>query len=401
MSQGMSRTSGWRLSAGSTGFFGAVVFSAAIFGSVWAQTAAPPEIGSLEELGRALFADPNLSRTRSQSCISCHSPELAFTDPRELGAVAGAVSLGADGRLLGDRNAPSVAYASLTPEFHVTAEGEAIGGFFWEGRAINLEEQAGGPPVNPAEMGMPDKESVVARIKENRAYVSAFTSLLGEAVFNDAGRAYTAITKAIAAFERTPQFNLFDSKYDRSLRGEAKLSEQETLGRDLFFSNSRSSCSGCHVSGEEGASGKEVFSNFRYYNIGVPANRTVRALNGAKPDYIDAGLSANPAMSGSPHDGKFKVPSLRNVAITGPYMHNGVFKDLRTVLLFHQRFSQNAANTVLNPETGQPWENPETPENLAFEQLKKAPAIDDRDIDALVAFLKTLTDRRYEQLLER
>ncbi len=130
-----------------------------------------------------MFADSNLSRTRSQSCISCHSPELGFTDPRELGAVGGAVSLGANGRSLGDRNAPSVAYASLTPELHFTADGEAIGGFFWDGRARNLEEQAGGPPLNPAEMGMPDKKSVVARIKENPSYVSAFRSLFGEPVF--------------------------------------------------------------------------------------------------------------------------------------------------------------------------------------------------------------------------
>lgn len=97
-------------------------------------------------------------------------------------------------------------------------------------------------------------------------------------------------------------------------------------------------------------------------------------------------------MSGS-HDGKFKVPSLRNVAITGPYMHNGVFIDLRTGLLFHQRFSPSAADA--------PWENPETAGTLALEQLKKAPAIGGREIDALVAFLKTLTDKRYEQLLRR
>lgn len=84
-------------------------------------------------------------------------------------------------------------------------------------------------------MGNPDKKSVVARIKENTAYVSAFRSLFGEAVFGDGGRAYAAMTKAIAAFERTAQFSLSNSKYDRSLRGEAKLSEEEALDRDPFL----------------------------------------------------------------------------------------------------------------------------------------------------------------------
>ncbi len=209
------------------------------------------------------------------------------------------------------------------------------------------------------------------------------------------------MTKAIAAFERTPQFSLFKFQVRPLAPRRSNFRRRGSAGTRPVLFEFTIKLRRMSLGGGAGLSGKEVFSNFRYYNIGVPANRAVRALNGSKPDYGDAGLSANPAVSGSPHDGKFKVPSLRNVAVTGPYMHNGVFKDLRAVLLFHQRFSQNAANTALNPETGQPWENPETPENLAFEQLKKAPAIDGRDIDALVAFLKTLTDKRYERLLRR
>ncbi|MCK9910409.1 hypothetical protein MXD81_14790, partial [Microbacteriaceae bacterium K1510] len=114
------------------------------------------------------------------------------------------------------------------------------------------------------------------------------------------------------------------SKYDRYLRGEEKLTKQEELGRVLFFSNQFTNCSQCHRLDTIGASEKEPFSNFAYHNIGVPANVAVHAANG-KP--ADRGLSANPAIKGTSQEGamagKFKVPTLRNVAVTAPYMHNG------------------------------------------------------------------------------
>lgn len=385
--------------ARATAGFAALALAAGLFSNAaCAQTAARPAIDSTEKLGRALFFDLNLSSTRTQGCVSCHSPELAFTDPRELGKVEGAVSLGADGRSLGDRNAPTVSYAGFAPIFHRGADGEPVGGFFWDGRAATLAEQAGGPPLNPVEMAMPDKASVVARLKENAAYAEAFKNLFGDAILDDVELAYAAMTKAIAAYELTGEVSPFDSKYDRSLRGKATLSDEEARGRDLFFSRERASCSECHLS--NAAAGKEVFSNFNYYNLGVPPNRTVRGLNGVKPGGVDKGLSANPAISSVSQDGKFKVPTLRNVAITGPYMHNGVFKELRTVLLFHQRLSDKGGALETNPETGAAWDAPEIPANLA-ERLRDAPSLTDGDIDALIAFLKTLTDERYERLLGR
>ncbi len=113
---------------------------------------------------------------------------------------------------------------------------------------------------------------------------------------------------------------------------------------------------------------------------------------------MDTGLASNPAVSGAAHDGKFKVPGLRNVAITGPYMHNGIFKELRTVLAFHQRLSPDGPQ--INPETGQPWVSPEVPANLALDKLRTAPALNESETAALIAFLKTLTDRHYERLLD-
>ena len=115
---------------------------------------------------------------------------------------------------------------------------------------------------------------------------------------------------------------------------------------------------------------------------------------------MDHGLLENPAVEDKAQDGKFKVPSLRNVAVTGPYMHNGVFKDLRTVVLFYDKYNSKSAKRQINPETGKPWGPPEVPGTLSMTELEHGPALKDQRIDALVAFLKTLTDKRYEPLLE-
>lgn len=351
-------------------------------------------------LGQSLFFDVNLSLNRTQSCASCHMPDRGFSDGRD--TAAGAASLGDDGTSIGDRNAPTAAYARFVPAFGRTAKGEWAGGLFHDGRAATLEDQAGGPPLNPGEMGMPSKAAVVQRLKENPDYVASFEALFGAGVLDSDERGYAAMTQAIAAFERSAEFAPFDSKYDRFLRGEVKLTEEEELGRVLFFSNQFTNCNKCHqlnsLAGGEG----ETFSNYSFHNIGVPVNAALRSDNGSAPGRIDPGLAGNPAVDGDPAQrGKFKTPTLRNVAVTGPYMHNGAFKDLRTVVLFYNKYNSKSAKRQINPETGETWAPPEMAENLSREELEFGPALKDREIDALVAFLRTLTDRRYEPLLDR
>ena len=120
-------------------------------------------------------------------------------------------------------------------------------------------------------------------------------------------------------------------------------------------------------------------------------NTAVRQANGSKPGHIDHGLLENPAVTDKAQDGKFKVPTLRNVAVTGPYMHNGVFKDLRTTVLFYNRYNTKDPDRLINPETAKPFRVPEVPATLSVKELTHGPALDDKRIDALVAFLKTLT----------
>lgn len=369
------------------------------FTSVLAIAMATPGLAfdSLEELGEALFFDVNLSKNRTQSCATCHDPEYGFVDPRETD-VGRAVSLGDDGESLGDRTAPTAAYAMFTPEFEQLDKKAWRGGMFWDGRAAGLDGQAGGPPLNPIEMGMPDEASVVARLSENTDYVASFKALFGDAVWDGDTAAYDAMTQAIAAFERTDLFAPFDSKYDRFLKGEVDLTAEEELGRVLFFSEQFTNCNLCHQLRTSPIAGDETFTNYEYHNIGVPVNAAVRAANGV--DGPDLGLLANPDIDSADAGGRYKVPTLRNVAITAPYMHNGVFKDLRTVVLFYNKYNTLDKDRQINPETDKPWAMPEIPQNLAVTELIHGPALDDKRIDALVAFMKTLTDQRYEHLLE-
>lgn len=357
---------------------------------------AEPSDWTLERLGEALFFETSLSANRTQSCATCHDPEHAFTDPRET-EVGRAVSLGDDGESLGDRNAPTLGYVALSPTFQRLENGHYAGGFFHDGRAKTLEDQAAGPPLNPLEMGMPDHASIASRLQVNPDYVAAFSVHFSSETLNDPDAAIAAMTQAIAAFERTETFMPFDSKYDRYLHGEASLTAEEELGRQLFFDPDKTNCSLCHQAHMRADHPRETFTNYRYHNIGVPVNDHVRAVNGAAKD---DGLLANPAVDHLAQAGRFKVPTLRNVAVTGPYMHNGVFEDLETVVRFYLKFTSLDKDRQINPKTGERWRIPETPKTLAVSELIKGEDLSEREINALVAFMRTLTDARYEHLLE-
>lgn len=377
-----------------------------------------------ELLGKALFSDKNLSFARTQSCATCHNPEHGFVDERKnspQGTVS-AFSLGDDGVSRGDRNAPTAGYAHLSPVFFngeskrplnkkLPAYKGYIGGQFWDGRAATLADQAKGPPTNPAEMAMADKASVVQRIKDNNDYVLAFERLYGADVFNSAEVAYDKMADSIAAFESTAAFSPFDSKFDKSVQSPPayvyKSGSLAKRGKDKFGTGQFNNCASCHQLNNVYPVAKEVFTSFEYHNIGVPGN-------GGK---IDVGLSGIDALKQDAdkdlHKGKFKVPTLRNVAVTAPYMHNGVFNSLETVVAFyeharkrsaHEKNPASPADTSHNPETNQAWEDPEINMNISLDELAMGEELtnqaDDNIQKALVCFMMTLTDARYEHLLD-
>jgi cytochrome c peroxidase len=374
-----------------------------------------------EKLGESLFFDQNLSLDRKTSCATCHDPEHAFVDARfsrdgvdQSVFIHGALSVGDDGSALGGRNTPTAAYAMLSPEFTIT-KGEPKGGQFHDGRAVSLKDQAMRPLLDQAEMMMESKAAVIDRIEENSDYVEAFKALYGEDIFDDINASYDAMGESIAAFEKTDEFAPFDSKYDRyvACKENGRLTSQclsegnwtiiEQGGMDIFFRPNNSSCVNCHQLKPQSEASGETFTNYEYHNIGTPkntlavqaramlglgeANTTEHGVYGAYPDKVNASK-----------DGAVKVPTLRNVAVTAPYMHNGVFNELRTVLEFYDHIG-GPNRRPNNPETDQAWGTPDVNGTINHEDLAMQ-ELTDAEIDALEAFLKTLTDRRYEHLLK-
>jgi len=352
-------------------------------------------------LGRQLFSDTRLSLNQNQSCATCHNPDKGFIDDRDNG-VASAVSLGDDEVSLGNRNSPTVSYASLAPDF-IWNNQNARGGQFMDGRADNLTDQAGQPFLNALEMGMPNQASVIERIVAVPEYVAAFEALYGASVFDNTDTAFNALTDSIASFQQTQEVSPFDSKYDRAIAGTYTLTNAERNGQDLFFSN-RTNCLECHhVNNLPNVSPSELFTNHEYENIGVPANAslnsTLQSL-GQQAELTtngDQGLFENPAVNNNNATrGRFKIPTLRNVAVTGPFMHNGVFANLQTVIHFYDHQGGGNNRRPINPETNQPWDNPEVNININNNDLR-TPGINNADVNNLECFLRALTDAQFEE----
>ena len=214
---------------------------------------------SIEQLGEMLFFDVSLSKNKTQSCSTCHNPEHGFVDDRDNG-IGSMVSLGDNLKSRGNRNAPTAAYAMMSPHFHFDTKKQLyVGGQFLDGREKTLAGQAGGPPLNPVEMRMSDKKMVVDRLKKNPQYVTILQEHFGKKILEDVDQAYKAMTLSIEAFEKTKLFAPYDSKYDRYLKDEYDLSVLEDLGRTLFFSNDNLSCAKCHLLKTEDEEG-ETFS---------------------------------------------------------------------------------------------------------------------------------------------
>ncbi len=238
-------------------------------------------------LGKKLFFDRILSADNTQACASCHKPQNSFTDDTALSdGIAG---------VLGTRNS--------MPLFNLAWNyGEQ---FFWDGSAFSLEHQALEPVTNPAELAN-SWETVVQRLQEHADYPALF-----ESAFGDSNITKEQVTKAIAQFERT--MISANSKFDKYLLGEASLTPQELSGLDVFMDESRGDCFHCH-----GSPNNPLWTDNDFHNNGLDALIT------------DLGLGA---VTGDPaENGKFKSPSLRNLAFTAPYMHDGRFATLDEVI---------------------------------------------------------------------
>ena len=253
------------------------------------------------QLGRLLFFDPILSGANDISCATCHHPDLGFTDARGLSMGKGGRGIGAErsGGAVVRRGAPTIWNAAFNHKQ------------FWDGRAEDLEEQANGPITSDIEMNE-NPETLVKELKDipeyARRFDAAFAGRDGSAVSLD------NVQKAVAAFERTLTAN--NSPFDRFVRGElGALTPEQRRGFNLFRSG-RTRCFECH--------GAPTFANRDFKIIGVPE------VDGSQPDYGRFEVTR-----GEGNKYAFKVPTLRNVVLNAPYMHNGKFKTLEEVLDFY------------------------------------------------------------------
>ena len=324
-------------------------------------------------LGKKLFEDKRFSTTGEVSCATCHDEKKAFTDsPLK-------VSEGIN-KLTGTRNAPTV----INSAYFVTQ--------FWDGRSPDLEDQALHPFTNPVEMGLANHEPILKICRSDPEYKAAFKAVFGK---SGAGITMTEVTRAIAAFERTQISG--NSPFDRwYFGGEAgALTEAQKRGFALFINEGR--CVSCHVVEQTQA----IFTDNRFHNVGVGINDIQGEVPGLAKAFLKAEATASEvdvkvltdartselgrfAVSRGFDDvGSFKTPTLRNVAVTAPYMHDGSKKTLRDVMVhYNNGGATNEGDSVNDFLAGGI-----RPLNLTDEQ-----------IDDLVAFMEALTSPEYADL---
>ena len=347
----------------------------------------------LEDIGRQLFVDPTLSGSGTLSCASCHSPQHAFGPPNARATQLGGKQLDR----VGLRAVPSLRYLQTRPPFSEhffeseedgdeSVDAGPTGGLTWDGRVNRGRDQARIPLLSPDEMANDRIADIVAAVKR-APYARQFKEPI----------TFDAIVTALATYEqREADFYPYSSKYDASLRGEARLSTQEQRGLQLFNDPAKGNCARCHIS-QRGPNGTlPQFTDYGFLALGLPRNRTLPA--NADPAYFDLGLCGpirTDLLTKAEYCGKFMTPTLRNVATRQTFFHNGVVHSLREAVAFyvqrdtspekwypHGKFDDLPVRYQENVEMEPPFgRRPGDP-----------PALSEAEIDDVVAFLQTLTD---------
>jgi cytochrome c peroxidase len=405
----------------------------------WLNPAFGQGLSDMENLGKSIFFDDDLSINANQSCAACHGPGVGWTGPLAAINEAGSVYEGSIAGRFGAHKPPSSAYATQSPVFAFHRQGGGglfLGGNFWDGRATGEKlgnpaaDQAQGPFLNPAEQALPDNACVVYFVCI-AGYSVTFEEVWGAescditwpgdveaqcadefgGVFlsvEDAAeveQAYNRIALSIAAYEASSEVNAFSSKYDAYLAGAADLTKEEKKGLNLF--NGKAKCSKCHTSkAKKGES--PLFTDYSFDNLGLPRNPDNPVYASEGDDWVDGGLGefleSRPEYAGmaEEHMGAHKVPTLRNVDLrpdpgfVKAFGHNGYFKSLKGIVHFYNtRDVKPECDDEFTREVDALdqgcWPEAEVEENVNDAELGDLKLTDEQE-DAIVAFLKTLSD---------
>ena len=369
-------------------------------GSSGAGGAPPAKLSDVAALGERIFGDASLSASGQMACATCHAPTTAqATGNPDLVVPAGSALLDTPGF----RNAPSLRCLDLTPAFYFDKNGTPTGGFNRDGRGQSLAEQAQRPFLAPHEMANATAAEVIARLKA-APYAEELRRVFGTGTLDNPDTAFDRVRMAIAQYEKEDaDFHPFDSKYDLFLAGRVPLTGTELQALALFNNPAKGNCAACHPSGRGADGAPPLFTDFTYDNIGVPRNQAIPA--NADPTYFDLGLCGpfrTDLANRGDLCGAFKVPTLRNVAVTAPYFHNGRFKTLTEVVGFYVRrdtnpeewYPRNADGSVrkFDDLPAQFHRNVNVTEVPYNRKAGDVPALTADEVDLVVEFLNTLTD---------
>jgi cytochrome c peroxidase len=374
---------------------------------------APAGVEQLTALGRAMFFDKSLSANGRIACASCHDPAFAFGPSN-----SAAVQPGVRPDRRGFRAAPSLRYLHSLPPFtehRFDNDGDdsidlgPTGGHTWDGRAGSAHEQARLPLLAPEEMGNANEEAVVRKLAR-APYAAQMRTAFGSDVFADPAQAFAAATMALEVFQQSPrEFYPYSSRYDAVLRAQATLTPREARGLALFNDPAKGNCASCHLSSPTPDGAFPLFTDFGHIAIGVPRNEGLPAND--DPRFFDLGLCGplRKDFSGKPgaaeYCGRFRTPSLRNVALRKVFFHNGVVRSLEEAVRFYATRDSDPRHWYGRDARGHVRRYDDLPSryhgNVNTEPPFGAkpgsrPVLNETEIGDIVAFLKTLTDADLE-----
>ncbi len=397
-------------------------------------------LSAMARLGQQIFYDKSLSASGQLSCASCHSPQNFYGPPDGTPARFGGpavddqgvravpslmylqdqpnFSIGPDNgadvdhavpmpqlaaaasaarRAVKTANAPAMAAANLVPQ----------GGLYWDGRVNTLQDQAAGPLFSPYEMDG-GSIAIVAGKLQAAPYAASFRQLFGPLIFRQPGLLVAEALFAVAYYQvESPIFHPYSSKYDAWLEGKTRLSPAELRGYELFNDPAKGNCAACHVDQPSAQGQPPLFSDHQYEALGVPRNMAL-AIN-HNPAYYDMGLCGpyrTDMAALSAYCGLFLTPSLRNAASRSVFFHNGIYHNLAQVLDFYdfrdtapaKIYPRDAAGHVqiFNDLPARFWGNIDHVDPPFTRHIGQAPALDEGQMQDIIAFMKTLTDGFYK-----